>query len=377
MPACGWFKNHAILLGGMLLLAGGILYLASQRLRLEQLSSEAQTSPLSPPTIRATLVRTIQTSQFSPPAPDAAGLAYNLVANRLIMSDSEVEEMTIWQGANLFEIDLSGNLLRTANTTSFTNEPTGVAFNAANGHIFISDDNLKRVFEINPGADRLHGTADDTRTFFGTAEFGGSDPEGIAFGQGSLFIAGGIDAEVWRVSPGVNGRFDGVPPGGDDQVTHFDTAGIGLPDPEGIEFNSDTNTLYVVSTNRAMREISLEGIVRAIIDISAINAVKPAGLAYAPSSLNPSAKNIYIAERGVDNNNDPTENDGKIYEISISALPSSGNPADLNADGKVDVIDLGILLSVWGQTTKPKSDINQDGRVDVIDLGILLAKWGS
>ena len=56
--------------------------------------------------------------------------------------------------------------------------------------------------------------------------------------------------------------------------------------------------------------------------------------------------------------------------------PPTTNTADLNGDGKVDVIDLGILLSAWGQTTKPKSDINQDGRVDVVDLGILLSKWG-
>jgi len=51
--------------------------------------------------------------------------------------------------------------------------------------------------------------------------------------------------------------------------------------------------------------------------------------------------------------------------------------SDLNSDGKVDVIDLGILLSSWGQTTKPKADINQDAKVDVVDLGILLGKWGT
>ena len=57
--------------------------------------------------------------------------------------------------------------------------------------------------------------------------------------------------------------------------------------------------------------------------------------------------------------------------------PFPTNTSDLNTDGKVDVIDLGILLSAWGQTTKPKSDINQDGKVDVVDLGIFLGKWGS
>jgi len=57
--------------------------------------------------------------------------------------------------------------------------------------------------------------------------------------------------------------------------------------------------------------------------------------------------------------------------------PSPTNTSDLNSDGKVDVVDLGILLSAWGQTTKPKADINQDGKVDVVDLGILLGKWGT
>ena len=63
------------------------------------------------------------------------------------------------------------------------------------------------------------------------------------------------------------------------------------------------------------------------------------------------------------------------------ASPVSTQPptktSDLNSDGKVDVIDLGILLSSWGQTTKPKADINQDAKVDVVDLGILLGKWGT
>ena len=52
--------------------------------------------------------------------------------------------------------------------------------------------------------------------------------------------------------------------------------------------------------------------------------------------------------------------------------PKSG---DLNSDGKVDIIDLGILLSNWGSTTKPPADLNQDGYVDIIDLGIMLSNW--
>jgi hypothetical protein len=49
---------------------------------------------------------------------------------------------------------------------------------------------------------------------------------------------------------------------------------------------------------------------------------------------------------------------------------------DLNNDNLVNVIDLGILLSNWGSTSRPSSDLNSDGNVNVIDLGILLSNWG-
>lgn len=52
-----------------------------------------------------------------------------------------------------------------------------------------------------------------------------------------------------------------------------------------------------------------------------------------------------------------------------------GLKGDFNNDGRVNVIDLGILLSDWNSATKPSADINQDGRVNVIDLGIMLSSW--
>ena len=66
--------------------------------------------------------------------------------------------------------------------------------------------------------------------------------------------------------------------------------------------------------------------------------------------------------------------------------------ADLDCDNKVDVYDLGILMSCWGgafnypacasgaglATICNKSpDMNGDGKVDVIDLGIMLSCWGT
>jgi hypothetical protein len=50
---------------------------------------------------------------------------------------------------------------------------------------------------------------------------------------------------------------------------------------------------------------------------------------------------------------------------------------DLNGDGVVNVIDLGILNSNWGKSGSNLSgDINGEGVVNVQDLGILLSNWG-
>jgi hypothetical protein len=48
---------------------------------------------------------------------------------------------------------------------------------------------------------------------------------------------------------------------------------------------------------------------------------------------------------------------------------------DLNADGSVNGVDLGIMLGAWGVDPDGGADINGDGVVDGIDLGLLLGNW--
>lgn len=273
-------------------------------------------------TTSATLVRTIKTSAWSPASPDPAGLVYLPSTNRLLVTDSEVEEMQIWAGKNVWEMGINGSVLRTANTTSFTKEPTGAALNPANNHLFLSDDDQRRVFEVAPGADGLYLTSDDKVTSFDTRSFNCNDPEGLAFGEGCLYIADGVGAEVYRVCPGANGLFEGGGSGRDDQISHFDTYQFGEKDPEGIEYNPQTGTLYLVShyTDSDIVETTTTGTLVRVIDLAAANARAPAGLALAPSSEDPSVMNLYVADRGVDNDSSSSENDGKIYEIDVGTF---------------------------------------------------------
>jgi len=62
----------------------------------------------------------------------------------------------------------------------------------------------------------------------------------------------------------------------------------------------------------------------------------------------------------------------------IDVTPLGPNP-DLNGDGVVNVSDLLILLSAWGDCpvgAPCPADLNGDGVVNVSDLLILLANWG-
>lgn len=66
-------------------------------------------------------------------------------------------------------------------------------------------------------------------------------------------------------------------------------------------------------------------------------------------------------------------------EFTVTTLSGSGaNKGDLNGNGKVDIADLSILLSHWGQTGVPvtQGDVNGSGKVELTDLSILLSNWG-
>jgi uncharacterized protein YjiK len=275
----------------------------------------------------ASLVQTINTFEFSPPSPDPAGIIYLPTSDTLLIADSEVNEMPIFTGDNLFESTLSGSLVNSSTTTHFSDEPSGIAFNPENGHLFFSDDTgARRIYELDPASDGLYGTADDIVTSFRTARFGSSDPEGVAydFQQGRLFVADGVDERIYEVSPGSNGVFDGVAPDGDDQVTSFDVSVLGLSDPEGLAFNWDNGHLYAVGEPvDTLFEITTNGGLVQLIDISAANARKTSGVAYGPSSNDLDEMSVYITDRGTDNDRDPNENDGQIFEMSIGP-PDSG-----------------------------------------------------
>ena len=277
----------------------------------------------------ATLVNLVQTSEWNPPSPDPSGVDYWPARQTLLIDDSEVEEMSIYDGKNVFESTTSGSLVSTCDTTppspGFTSEPTGMAINATNSHFFISADegSNDKVYEGILGSSGSSCTFTSVVIHNVAVLYGATDAEDVAYGNNTLFIADGVNAEVYRIPLGTNGVLGG---GDDGTMTHFDTGALGFNDLEGLGYNADSDTLFIISsagTEQYMGETTPSGTLLRAYNLSLMGSGgnKRSDVTFAPSSNPndpPDHKNIYIVSRNVDNNNNPNENDGQIWEISIA-----------------------------------------------------------
>lgn len=275
------------------------------------------------------ITNSAQLSLWVPPSPDTAGVAFWPATGGLLISDSEVDEIpALYTGKNVYTSSLSGVLTGTCTTEEFTGEPTGVAINDQNGHIYFSSDDAGRVYEVNLGTDGQYCTADDSLTSFSTRSFNSYDPEGVAYGDGKIFIADGEGSEIYLVSPGVNGIFDGISPTGDDEVAHFDTFLYNMKDPEGVTYNTDRSTINIVGNYgvKAIIETDLSGNLIASYDLTSLPTTVRSGLAYGPASDSSGENHFYLVSRGVDNGTDPNENDGMLFEINTFQTIATSTP---------------------------------------------------
>jgi hypothetical protein len=304
--------------------------------QIVELSLSAAVAPAAS-SFSSSLVHTVDTAAWDKPSPDPSGLAYLSGKNRIMVTDGEVEEtvggITHFEGANVWEMTFGGNVIRTANISKvqptvvpMSNEPTGVAYDPAQDIYYFADDSQKAVFRLNPGADDVVGTADDGWNSFGVKAFGDTDPEGIAYdtAHDRIFVADGANAEVYQYT--TTGSL----------VGHFDVAAFGVQDPESVEYNPVSGTLFVLSNRESgpiVVETSITGTLVQTINVAAAGAHKPAGLAYAPASDGSGTFRFYIADRGVDNNSNPNENDGKIYELTAPQTGTPNQDPTITSDG--------------------------------------------
>lgn len=347
-----WRTRTATLVVG-LSLALSVSYTAPARVSAAPTSRATSSRVTAAPTdpVAATLVQVIDTSAWTPASPDPSGIAYlGATRDTLLVSDSEVDETTgtTYQDVNLWEITRTGTVVQTGTTWQvggvggYTAEPTGVGYDVATGRAFISSDIPNRVFVRQAGPDTVFGTADDVDLgAVNTANMGIHDTEDPDLaGSGDLFFLDGEQATIFRVDP-VNAVFGD----GNDTFTSYDISGLGAQSFEALAYDPVRHTIVVGGSNDVLYELTEDAILVRTIDVNPI-PVDPderlSGLAIAPSSTGSGAMTYWIVDRGIDNDDDATENDGRIIEV---AAPSGNTapvvtsveiaPADPDTDGTV------------------------------------------
>jgi hypothetical protein len=149
----------------------------------------------------ATLVRTIEGSALNPDSPDPSGIGYNSSLDRLVMTDGEIEEEKNnsypYPGTNGWvftrngsstsaTFDTTPHQCRAGGSLVRNVEPVGVAYNPDSNTYFVVRDGSETLWELSASFSPLR--------CLGLEAFGVADAEGVAYGNGSVFIADGTGA---------------------------------------------------------------------------------------------------------------------------------------------------------------------------------------
>lgn len=264
-------------------------------------------------------------NQLPVPSIDPAGIVYHEPSGNLIIADSEINEVTeVFSEiqANIFEVPLivdsvidQVNLtLITGNEPAKNKEPTGITY--CGNHFYVTNDDNDLVYRYQYDGSNFT-TVDSVST-----RPNSTDPEGITCDPltGRLYVIGGtgIIIQVYSYNSGFVLE---------EELNLVTTAGTpnGIPsDPEGIAFDPISGNLFVISDpDEAIFEYTTNGVFVTKYDISTFSPspINPQGLTIGPSSDGSSSESFYISDARVDNDYDPNERDGIIYEALIQRAP--------------------------------------------------------
>ena len=297
------------------------------------------------------LVRTTDTSVW--PSPDPSGIAFDSLGDRLVVVDGEIEEADmawLWAGYNGYIATRDGSLTGTFNTTAaspINREPVGAGYDPGRDELYISKDGTNSQIWV-----YARGSGGAFTTVARHFAIGDRDAEGIAFGGGSMYVSDGAHKRIWTFAPGNDGM---VGTGDDPAPTSFDVAALGQSDPEGIEYDTATGHLWVVSRNDnpELLEVTVGGAVVNRFNLAFLNTRSLSGVAMGPASDGSGTRHLYITDRGVDNATDPGENDGKIHEIAIQEVTDPPPPAgNLVVNGGFESASPSGAPTAWTDDTR-------------------------
>jgi len=294
------------------------------------------TFTMAAPAIGATqgsLVRESSTA-WSTPSTDPTGLTYDPRSRKFWISDSEVDETGFWKHRNLFLANRLGALRKTRRLDKATVEPEGISWYPRGKSLFVVDDDKNAVFRFGRGSDGKLGTRDDkARKLVNTLRYGSGDAEGVTWHtrRGRLDMLIWTDATTNKIYELKRGRDHRFGTRDDVMKRKFAVSSFTGPgdrhfnDADGVYFDRKTGHLFTVDSKKHfVLETTLAGaFVQTINMLFCRDDPDCRGfsdLVFAPGT-DGSARRLYLTDRGVDNNVDPSENDGRLYQVQLVDVP--------------------------------------------------------
>jgi uncharacterized protein YjiK len=223
----------------------------------------------------------------------------------LFIADSEHDESPYNSSTNLFAVRPDGTHVQSFSLTSFTKEPTGLGYNPVNGFLYITDDDARKVFWVDPENPSVK------RGEFSVRAYGLTDAEDPKFDPvtGHIFMVDGIERQIFELTD--TGQL----------VSSIPLPSI-MEDAEALAYHPTYDVFFVASgASRTIWELDRSGDILATIDVlnDYRNPItggrpKPKGLELAPSS-DPNDGNelsLFVADYGADQ-----KNDGRLFEITL------------------------------------------------------------
>ncbi|MDE4276508.1 DNRLRE domain-containing protein [Phaeobacter gallaeciensis] len=271
------------------------------------IDNDAVVQPLSPE-----VVAIHNTTDYFPDDPsgygsgDPSGIAYVPELDLLFIVDSEHNESPYFSSVNLFATRLDGTYVDAFSLISYTDEPTGVAYNPFNSLLYITDDDANKIFITDPN---------DPTVLLGQIDVGALDIQDaedpvIDPATGHIFLLNGANRELVELSAT-----------GD--LIERTVLPSEIEDTEGLAYDAAQDVFYISSgsTRGTIFEVDRESNILASTDLlndyrSPITGGKPKlkGLELAPSSdPNDGDKmSLYAVDYGYDQ-----EPDGRLFEINL------------------------------------------------------------
>lgn len=271
------------------------------------IDNDAVVQPLSP-----AVVAIHNTTDYFPGDPsgygsgDPSGIAYVPELDLLFIVDSEHNESPYYSPVNLFATRLDGTYVDAFSLISYSDEPTGVAYNPFNSLLYITDDDANKIFITDPN---------DPTVLLGQIDVGALDIKDaedpvIDPATGHIFLLNGSSRELIELSAT-----------GD--LVERTVLPSEIEDAEGLAYDAAQDVFYISSgsTRGTIFEVDREYNILASTDLlndyrSPITGGKPKlkGLELAPSSdPNDGDKmSLYAVDYGYDQ-----EPDGRLFEISL------------------------------------------------------------